>query len=44
MLTTENLTSTIIEQQEGLVTITLNRPRRKNAIGSAMWNELDRAI
>lgn len=31
----------LVERQEGLVTVTLNRPRRKNAIGAAMWNELD---
>jgi 2-(1,2-epoxy-1,2-dihydrophenyl)acetyl-CoA isomerase len=34
-------TATIVEQDGGLVTVTLDRPKRKNAISSAMWNELD---
>lgn len=33
--------ATIVERDGGLVTVTLNRPRRKNAISTAMWNELD---
>jgi 2-(1,2-epoxy-1,2-dihydrophenyl)acetyl-CoA isomerase len=33
--------ATIIERRDGLLTITLNRPQRKNAISAAMWNELD---
>jgi enoyl-CoA hydratase/carnithine racemase len=33
--------ATIVERQGGLVIVTLNRPRRKNAISTAMWNELD---
>src|SRR3954464_3228078 len=30
----------VVERSEGIVTVTLNRPERKNAINSAMWNEL----
>jgi 2-(1,2-epoxy-1,2-dihydrophenyl)acetyl-CoA isomerase len=33
--------ATIVERQDGLVTVTLNRPQRKNAISAAMWNEID---
>jgi 2-(1,2-epoxy-1,2-dihydrophenyl)acetyl-CoA isomerase len=33
--------ATIVERDAGLLTVTLNRPRRKNAISTAMWNELD---
>jgi 2-(1,2-epoxy-1,2-dihydrophenyl)acetyl-CoA isomerase len=33
--------ATIVERAGGLVTVTLNRPKRKNAISAAMWNELD---
>ncbi len=33
-----------VEQNEGLVTITLDRPERKNAINAAMWNELDETL
>ena len=29
-----------VERQEGIVTITLNRPARKNAVNSVMWDEL----
>lgn len=36
-----DLTAVLAEQDEGLLTITLNRPKRKNAIGAATWNELD---
>jgi 2-(1,2-epoxy-1,2-dihydrophenyl)acetyl-CoA isomerase len=36
--------ATLVERNNGLVTITLNRPARKNAINSAMWNELDAAL
>lgn len=31
----------LVEQDGGLLTVTLDRPRRKNAISAAMWNELD---
>jgi 2-(1,2-epoxy-1,2-dihydrophenyl)acetyl-CoA isomerase len=40
-MTNVNETATIVERQGGLVIVTLNRPRRKNAISAAMWNELD---
>jgi enoyl-CoA hydratase/carnithine racemase len=30
----------LIERADGVVTITLNRPERKNAINDTMWNEL----
>jgi 2-(1,2-epoxy-1,2-dihydrophenyl)acetyl-CoA isomerase len=33
-----------IERSEGLVTITLNRPAKKNALDAAAWNELDAAF
>ena len=33
--------ATIVERSGGLMTVTLNRPSRKNAISTAMWNELD---
>ncbi|MDQ2650486.1 MAG: enoyl-CoA hydratase [Actinomycetota bacterium] len=36
-----DLTAVLAEQEGGLLTVTLNRPKRKNAISAAMWNELD---
>ena len=33
-----------VERCEGLVTITLDRPEKKNAINAQMWGELDRTI
>jgi 2-(1,2-epoxy-1,2-dihydrophenyl)acetyl-CoA isomerase len=33
--------ATIVERHGGLLTVTLNRPTRKNAISAAMWNELE---
>ncbi|MFI5044498.1 MAG: enoyl-CoA hydratase/isomerase family protein [Acidimicrobiales bacterium] len=36
--------ATIVEREGGLVTVTLNRPQRKNAISTAMWNELDAIV
>jgi 2-(1,2-epoxy-1,2-dihydrophenyl)acetyl-CoA isomerase len=36
--------ATIVEREDGLVTVTLNRPQRKNAINPAMWNELDAIV
>jgi 2-(1,2-epoxy-1,2-dihydrophenyl)acetyl-CoA isomerase len=33
--------ATIVERHGGLLTVTLNRPTRKNAITAAMWKELD---
>lgn len=33
--------SVIVERSDGIVTLTLNRPERRNAIDAAMWVELD---
>lgn len=33
-----------VERKEGLVTITLDRPEKKNAIDAATWVELDRVL
>lgn len=44
MIDTDHLTALIVEQHEGLVTVTFNRPKRKNAIGAATWNELDAVL
>ena len=33
-----------VERRDGLVTITLDRPEKKNAVDARMWNELDRAV
>jgi 2-(1,2-epoxy-1,2-dihydrophenyl)acetyl-CoA isomerase len=33
-----------VQQDGGLVTITMNRPERKNALNGACWIELDRAL
>ena len=30
----------IVERDSGVVTVTLNRPERKNAANGAMWQEL----
>ena len=30
----------VVERNEGIVTVTLNRPERKNAINGTMWDEL----
>ncbi len=40
----DRYTAIAVEREGGLVTITLNRPRRKNAISAAMWNELDAVL
>jgi enoyl-CoA hydratase/carnithine racemase len=37
---TRNLATISVERADGVVTITLRRPERKNAINSSMWNEL----
>jgi 2-(1,2-epoxy-1,2-dihydrophenyl)acetyl-CoA isomerase len=34
----------VVERDEGLVTITLNRPERKNALGARAWIDFDRAV
>lgn len=33
-----------IDRTDGLVTITFNRPERKNALNADCWNQLDRAL
>jgi 2-(1,2-epoxy-1,2-dihydrophenyl)acetyl-CoA isomerase len=33
-----------IDRNDGLVTITFNRPEKKNALNADSWNELDRAL
>lgn len=30
----------LVERSEGVVTVTLNRPEKKNAVNAVMWNEL----
>src|SRR3546814_9331919 len=44
MTATDASPPVLVEQAEGLVTIPRNRPRRKNAINAAMWNELDAVV
>jgi 2-(1,2-epoxy-1,2-dihydrophenyl)acetyl-CoA isomerase len=41
MTDSDSHVATIVERRDGLVTVTLDRPKRKNAISAAMWNELD---
>jgi 2-(1,2-epoxy-1,2-dihydrophenyl)acetyl-CoA isomerase len=36
--------ATLVEREDGLVTVTLNRPKRKNAISAGMWQELDHIV
>jgi 2-(1,2-epoxy-1,2-dihydrophenyl)acetyl-CoA isomerase len=35
---------TIVERQDGLVIVTLNRPQRKNALNAQSWNDLDEVL
>ncbi len=35
---------TLVERDGGLVTITFNRPERKNALSADNWNDLDRVL
>ena len=35
---------TLVERHDGLVTITFNRPERKNALNAANWADLDRVL
>lgn len=35
---------TLIERTDGLVTVTFNRPERKNAINGQCWEDLDRVL
>ena len=39
-MTTNALETIIVERNEGVVTVTLNRPAKKNAANNTMWNEL----
>jgi 2-(1,2-epoxy-1,2-dihydrophenyl)acetyl-CoA isomerase len=39
-MTTTTLETIIVTRNAGVVTVTLNRPRRKNAISGQMWDEL----
>jgi enoyl-CoA hydratase/carnithine racemase len=34
----------VVERSEGVVTVTLNRPRKKNAVNQAMWEELEHEL
>lgn len=40
----ENPPALLVDRQDGLVTLTFNRPHRKNALNARSWNELDAAI
>lgn len=37
----ETSDDTIVEVRDGLVVVTFNRPDKKNAVGSRIWNDLD---
>lgn len=39
-MATDTRETLIIEREDGIVTITMNRPHRKNAADSVMWSEL----
>ena len=34
----------LVEHQDGLVTVTFNRPHRKNALNAESWLQLDAAL
>lgn len=36
--------ATLVERHEGLVTVTFNRPARKNALGAESWTDLERIL
>jgi len=42
--TAEPYETLVIERNDGIVTVTMNRPRRKNAANSTMWTELLRCF
>ncbi|WP_040492492.1 enoyl-CoA hydratase/isomerase family protein [Ilumatobacter nonamiensis] len=39
-MATDTRETIIVEREEGIVTVTMNRPHRKNAASGVMWNEL----
>jgi 2-(1,2-epoxy-1,2-dihydrophenyl)acetyl-CoA isomerase len=38
------MTETIISRDDGVVTLTFNRPEKKNALTAANWQDLDRTV
>jgi 2-(1,2-epoxy-1,2-dihydrophenyl)acetyl-CoA isomerase len=38
------MTTTLVERDDGLVTLTFNRPAKKNALNSENWDALDRTL
>jgi 2-(1,2-epoxy-1,2-dihydrophenyl)acetyl-CoA isomerase len=38
------MSETLIERSDGLVTVTFNRPHKKNALNAANWADLDRVL
>jgi 2-(1,2-epoxy-1,2-dihydrophenyl)acetyl-CoA isomerase len=38
------MSETLVERKDGLVTLTFNRPERKNAINAEIWADLDRVL
>jgi 2-(1,2-epoxy-1,2-dihydrophenyl)acetyl-CoA isomerase len=39
-MSADTLKTLIVERRDGVVTVTMNRPRRKNAADATMWSEL----
>jgi len=39
-MATDTRETLIVEREDGIVTVTMNRPHRKNAANATMWNEL----
>jgi 2-(1,2-epoxy-1,2-dihydrophenyl)acetyl-CoA isomerase len=38
------MSETLVERSDGYVTVTFNRPHRKNALNAGNWTELDRVV
>ncbi|MBL7492164.1 enoyl-CoA hydratase/isomerase family protein [Frankia sp. AgB1.9] len=38
------MAATLVERQDGLVTVTFNRPEKKNALNAESWADLDRVL
>nr|MDT0666301.1 enoyl-CoA hydratase-related protein [Micromonospora sp. DSM 115978] len=38
------MSDTLVDRADGVVTITFNRPERKNALNAANWADLDRVL